>query len=150
MSIFFSPKYMANDDFSEPPRRADSKNPNFLFFPDFWVRVTSEARESVSVGFWGSCQLSPFFWGGGSGRRALSIPPPSETQTWPPCDNFFCTRLYRKKELHGVTFVFTRVYRKKKLHVQQELCSHPAHLWATADFVPRLETSGTPKAARVI
>ena len=32
------------------------------FFADFWVRVTSEAWGSVSVGFWGSCQLSPF-WG---------------------------------------------------------------------------------------
>ena len=48
----------------------------FSFFPDFWVWVTSEARGSVSVGFWGSCQLSPFFWGGGSCRRALSTPPP--------------------------------------------------------------------------
>ena len=46
----------------------------FSFFPDFWVWVTAEAQGSVSVGFWGSCQLSPF--GGGSGRRALSTPPP--------------------------------------------------------------------------
>ena len=45
------------------------------FFADFWVWVTSEARGSVSVGFWGSRQLSPF-GGGGSGRRALSTPPP--------------------------------------------------------------------------
>ena len=28
--IFFT-KYMADDDFSEPPRRADSKNPIFIF-----------------------------------------------------------------------------------------------------------------------
>ena len=58
----FSSKYMANDDFSEPPRRADSKIP-FSFFADFWVWVTSEARGSVWVGFWGTRQLSPF-WGG--------------------------------------------------------------------------------------
>ena len=31
---FFFTKHMANDDFSEPPRRADSKNPIF-FFPRF-------------------------------------------------------------------------------------------------------------------
>ena len=28
---FFFTKCMANDDFSEPPRRADSKNPIFIF-----------------------------------------------------------------------------------------------------------------------
>ena len=27
----FLSKYMANDDFSEPPRRTDSKNPIFIF-----------------------------------------------------------------------------------------------------------------------
>ena len=74
---------MANDDFSEPPRRADPKNPIFSF-SDFWVWVTSEAQGSVSVGFWGSCQLSPFWRGGGCGRRALSTPPPPETKTRPP------------------------------------------------------------------
>ena len=68
-------KYMANDDFSEPPRRTDSKNSIFIFFSDFWVWVTCEAQGSVSVGFWGSRQLSPF-WGGGSSQGALSTPPP--------------------------------------------------------------------------
>ena len=42
-------------------------------FSDFWVWVTSEAGESVSVGFWRYCQLSPF--GGGSSQGALSTPP---------------------------------------------------------------------------
>ena len=32
----------------------------FPFFADFWFWVTSEARGSVSIGFWGSRQLSPF------------------------------------------------------------------------------------------
>ena len=32
-------KYMANDDFSEPPPCADSKNPIFIF-ADFWAQVT--------------------------------------------------------------------------------------------------------------
>ena len=31
MVKFFFTKYMANDDFSKPPRRADSKNPIFIF-----------------------------------------------------------------------------------------------------------------------
>ena len=43
--------------FPEPPRRIDSKNPIFIFFANFWVRVTSEARGSVSVGFLGSRQV---------------------------------------------------------------------------------------------
>ena len=40
--IFFT-EYMANDDFFEPPRCTDSKNP-ISFFAEFWVWVTSEAR----------------------------------------------------------------------------------------------------------
>ena len=48
----------------------------FSFFPHFWVWVTSKAWVSDSVGFWGSCQLSPFWGKGGSGWRALSTPPP--------------------------------------------------------------------------
>ena len=61
-SFFFSfTKYMANDDFFDPPRRADSKNPIFIF-GRFWVQVTSGALGSVSVGFWGGRRLSPFFW----------------------------------------------------------------------------------------
>ena len=47
----------------------------FSFFADFWVWVTSEAKGSVSVDFWGSRQLSPFF-GGWSSQGALSTPPP--------------------------------------------------------------------------
>ena len=66
-------KYMAPDDFSEPSRRADPNNP-ILIFCRFWVWVTSEARGSVSVGFWG--QLSPF-WGGRSSQAALSTHLPS-------------------------------------------------------------------------
>ena len=54
---------MTNDDFSEPPRRADSKNPVFIFFAEFRVRVTSWAP-GISLG--GS------FGGGGGGGRQLS------------------------------------------------------------------------------
>ena len=66
---------MANDDFSEPPRCADSKNP-ISFFPDFWVWVISKAWGSDSVGFWGSCQLSPFLGEGGGPAGGLYRPPP--------------------------------------------------------------------------
>ena len=41
------------------------------FFADFWVWVTSKARGSASVGFWGSRQLSRGVYQG-----ALSTPPP--------------------------------------------------------------------------
>ena len=69
---------MANDDFSEPPGRAHSKNPIFIF-ADFWVWVTSEARGSVSVGFWGSCRLCPFGRGQGA-AGGLHRPPPLPRQ----------------------------------------------------------------------
>ena len=46
----FFTKYMANDDFSEPPQCADSKNSIFIFFANFWVRVSSGARGGVSLG----------------------------------------------------------------------------------------------------
>ena len=50
MVNFFFTKYMANDDFSEPRRCADSKIP-FSFFAEFWVWVTSGAWDQ-SVGYW--------------------------------------------------------------------------------------------------
>ena len=76
VNFFFLPNH-GKDDFSEPPQRADSKNPIFIFFfADFGVRVTSEAQGSVSVGFWGSSQLSPFWGRGESSQGALSTPPP--------------------------------------------------------------------------
>ena len=55
----------------------------FSFFPDFWVWVTSKARGSVLVGFWGSCQLSPF-WGEGPAEGLYRPRPPPETKTRPP------------------------------------------------------------------
>ena len=47
-------KCMANDDISELPKIP------FSLFAELWVRVTSGARGSVSVGFWGARQLSLF------------------------------------------------------------------------------------------
>ena len=58
------------------------KIPFSFFFLDFWVWATSEARGSVSVGFWGSCQLSPF--GGGFWLEPLAPPPHTQTKTRPP------------------------------------------------------------------
>ena len=46
------PKCMANDDFSEPPPKAESNNPIFIFLLNF-VWVTSRGRGSVSAGFRG-------------------------------------------------------------------------------------------------
>ena len=80
MVKFFSTKYMANYDFSEPPRRTGSKNPISIFAE--FGSVTSGARRSISVGFWGAHQLSPF--GGGSSQRAASTPPPPPKLTARP------------------------------------------------------------------
>ena len=74
-SIFFTPNIWQMMIFLNPLDALIPKIP-FSFFPDFWVWVTSKAWGSDSVGFWGSCQLSPFWGRGGSGRRALSTPPP--------------------------------------------------------------------------
>ena len=61
IGLFFPAKHMANNDVSDPPRCADSKNPIFfLFLAEFWVQHTSQARRSVSVGF--------FLGGGGLAR----------------------------------------------------------------------------------
>ena len=76
VNFFFLTKHMANDDFSEPPRRTDSKSPIFIFFfADYWVRVTSGAR-GVSLGR--TRQLSLFWLRGGASQGALSTPPPPQ------------------------------------------------------------------------
>ena len=62
MANFFFTKCIANDDFSEPPRRADSKIP-FSFFAEFRVRVTSGAKGSVPVGFRGGASIEPSWEG---------------------------------------------------------------------------------------
>ena len=56
----------------------------FSVFAVFWVWVTSEARGSVSVGFWGSHQLSPF-WGGGWGGSIDPPLPPLQLKPACPC-----------------------------------------------------------------
>ena len=61
---------MVNDDFSEPPRRTDSKNPIFISLPIFGSG--SPPRPGG--------QLSPFSGRGGSSQGALSIPPPPNLQ----------------------------------------------------------------------
>ena len=69
MVNFFTTKYRANDDFSEPPRRTDSKNPIFIF-----CRISGPCHlrgpGSVSVGFWAARQLS-LLGGGRSSQGAL-------------------------------------------------------------------------------
>ena len=52
----------------------------FSFFPDSWVWVTSKARGSDSVGFWGSCQLSPFLGEGGVRPEGSIDPPPPRNE----------------------------------------------------------------------
>ena len=58
---FFLPKAWQLMTFLNP---LDALIPNipFSFFAEFWVRFTSGPRRSVSVGFWGARQSTPF-WG---------------------------------------------------------------------------------------
>ena len=81
---FFSPNLWPVMDFLNPLDALFRKIP-FSFFADFWVWVTSEAWGSVSVGFWGSLQLSPFS-GGGSSQGAQSTPPPPQLKARLPKD----------------------------------------------------------------
>ena len=78
---------MANDNFSEPPRRADSKNP--IFFFSRFLGLGHHQGLGVRLGrILGVLSIEPFLGeGGGSSRRALSTPPP-ETKTRPPMKFF--------------------------------------------------------------
>ena len=72
VKCFFPPNLWQMMTFLNPLDALIPKIP-FSFFADFSVWVTSEARGSVSVGFWGSCQLSPF---GGEVWQEGSVDPP--------------------------------------------------------------------------
>ena len=77
MVKFFSTKYMANDDFSEPPRRTDSKHPIFIFCR--FLGLGHLRGRGVSLGrILGVLSIEPFWGegGGGASLGALSIPPP--------------------------------------------------------------------------
>ena len=67
----------------------------FSFFADFWARVTSGARGSVSVEFWGARKLS--LGGGGGLARGLYPPPPPPLESPPtpvvPNPRLSCYRL---------------------------------------------------------
>ena len=67
--FFFSPNVWQNDVFMNHVDALIPKIP-FSFFAELWVRVTSGAQGSVSVGFWGTRHLSLFLGEGGC------IPPP--------------------------------------------------------------------------
>ena len=83
MGEFLCTKYMANDDFSEPARRTDSKNPIFIFC--LFLGLGHLRGPGVNLGrILGSHQLSPFLSGlGGSSQGALSSPPAPNVQ-WRP------------------------------------------------------------------
>ena len=82
--VDFFTKYMANDDFSEPPRRADSKNPIFSFSRFFGLGHLR--GPGVSLGrILGVLSIEPLLGEGAGEGRALSTPPPlPETKTRPP------------------------------------------------------------------
>ena len=78
----------------------------FSFFAAFWIwveyRVTSEAQGSVSLGFWGSRQLS-LFGGGWSSQGALSTPPPLNCNPSCPSRKSTGNHTRRRKILVGYT-----------------------------------------------
>ena len=87
VKLFFT-KSMANDDFSEPPRRADSKNPIFILLPDFGSRSPPRPGGQSPYDFWGGGrQLSSFGFffsaGGGSLPECCIDLPPPEVETAP-------------------------------------------------------------------
>ena len=81
---------MANDDFSEPPRRADSQN---CIFISSRILGPGHLRGSgVSLGrIFGGRQLSPF-GGGGASQRAVSTPSPRSCKPAhpSPLEQHFC------------------------------------------------------------
>ena len=83
MVNFFSPNTWQMMTFRNPLDTQIPKIP-FSFFAEFWFWVTSGAPGSVSVGFWGARQLSPF-GGGGVLARGLYRPPPPPGKRQPGC-----------------------------------------------------------------
>ena len=85
---------MTKDDFSEPPGRADSTNPIFIFCR--FLDLGHLPGPGVSLGgfFGGPINCAPFL-GGGPSQGALSTPPPpiespptpwnAGHTPWPPC-----------------------------------------------------------------
>ena len=68
-------KSIAKDDFSEPPQRADSKNPSFIFCRSF---APGHLRgPGVSLGrILGGGSIEPPLFGGGLARGLYRTPPP--------------------------------------------------------------------------
>ena len=83
MVNFFFTKYVAND-FSEPPRRADSKNPTFVF--GRFLGLGHLQGPGVNLGrILGSRQLSPFWGRAGGLLPGGSIDPrPTQLKAPPP------------------------------------------------------------------
>ena len=50
----------------------------------------------------------------------------------------------------GPLLIWSPAPKRWGLLKRQGLCSHPACLWETADFVPRFEALGTPQASHVM
>ena len=76
MVNFFFNKFTANGAFSEPPRRADSKNPIFIFCR--FLGLGHLRGPGVSLGrILGVPSIEPFLGEGGSSQGALSASPSS-------------------------------------------------------------------------
>ena len=74
-----------NDDFSEPPRRADSKNRIFIFLPKLESGPLRGPGVSLGRILAGGASIKPLWGGGGRAlARGLYRPPPPELKARPP------------------------------------------------------------------
>ena len=82
---FFSTKYMANDDFSDPPQRADSKNP--IFFFSRFLGLGHLQGPGVRLGrILGVLSIQPFLGEGGvRPEGSIDCPPPRKRKPGLPC-----------------------------------------------------------------
>ena len=71
----FFTKYIANDDFSEPPQHADSKNPVFIFRRILGLGHLRGLEVSLGRIGGGGASIEPLLVGGGL-ARGLHRPPP--------------------------------------------------------------------------
>ena len=74
--LFFFTKHMANDDFSEPPRRADPQNSIFIFYRILGAgHLRVEGSVAVRIRGGGGHQWSPLRGGGVLARVLYPHPP---------------------------------------------------------------------------
>ena len=96
--INFTPHISQMMIFLNPLNALIPKIPFSFFFAEFWVRATPGPAGSVSVGFWGARQLSP--WGPSRKRK----PAPSPKRIGPAVGAVQSASFSGTWESHGAVF----------------------------------------------